>query len=292
MKLLLIALLMLTPAIASAASPEETYLAARDAYISKIAAADKSGMNNDDRMKIEDPAIADLLQQLKRIIGPVALQGVAPEPKLGNDTLLEGDQGFGMIDSLVYASPDDKTRIFVSTETLLKTWIVAHRAWWGENDVPQNVPDALKSMSFYTQSMSQDSAVIKYAELPVKKPPAASFAFAMLVDRAQDIGPRTPDELIVTLIQGGRLFLVHTTANVKVTLMPACEALYEAALKRSAELYETPDRTESVTDRAERIRDDGDAQFHRCFAERAPKEAFFAELVKRAQTIADALPAK
>ena len=38
-----------------------------------------------------------------------------------------------------------------------------------------------------------------------------------------------------------------------------------------------------------RIRTQGDAAFHACFVERAPREAFFAPLTQEAQALADRL---
>jgi hypothetical protein len=38
------------------------------------------------------------------------------------------------------------------------------------------------------------------------------------------------------------------------------------------------------------IENEGEAAYQHCFAERAPKEKGFAELVRQAQTIVDALP--
>ena len=41
-----------------------------------------------------------------------------------------------------------------------------------------------------------------------------------------------------------------------------------------------------------KIREDGAAAFRRCFAEHAPKDKGFANLVRQAQEVVDALPAK
>src|ERR1044071_8807323 len=69
MKILWIALLILCPVAASAASPEQAYLAARDTQIKKIAAAEKKlGVSSDRYSKLHDGALADLENKLKAII--------------------------------------------------------------------------------------------------------------------------------------------------------------------------------------------------------------------------------
>ena len=49
--------------------------------------------------------------------------------------------------------------------------------------------------------MSTDAAVFKYAELPVRKPAAASLVFAMVGTRAQDVGPWEAEEVTVALFR-------------------------------------------------------------------------------------------
>ena len=43
--------------------------------------------------------------------------------KLNLDTLIEGDQGFGLLDGLVYGAGDAKTRVIVTTDGLLRRWL-------------------------------------------------------------------------------------------------------------------------------------------------------------------------
>ena len=47
-----------------------------------------------------------------------------------------------------------------------------------------------------------------------------------------------------------------------------------------------------VPDRMMQIENEGETAYQRCYGERAPKEKGFAELVRQAQAIADALPAE
>jgi len=284
MKFLWIGFLALLPTMAMAASPEQDYLAARDAQIRRLTAMSKPDPSNDRVLKAHDAAVAELEKQLKRIIGPsspLALPGLPSEGKMNNDTLTKGDLGFGMLDGLRYASEDHKTLVVVSTEGLFKVWLREHRNWWRDNNVPQDPAQALRHASFYTQAVSSDAAVSKYVELPIKKPAAASFAFAMLSNSAQDVGPWEPEDVTVALLQGGKLYVVRVNASAKIGPFPPCEALWKQAAKKAQR---------SANSMA--IENEGYAAFRRCFAERAPREKGFPILTRQAQDIADRLPAK
>ena len=282
-ELLWISVLALLPAMAIAASAEQAYLAARDAQVRRLTALSKPDPSSDKVLKEHERAVAELEKQLKRVIGPsaLALPGLPAEGKINNNTLTKGDQGFGLLDGLVYWSGDYKTQVVVTTEGLFKVWLREHRKWWNENNVPQDPAKALRHDSFYTQAVSADAAVSKFVELPIKKPAAASLAFAMLSMQAQDVGPWEPEQVMVAVLQGGKLYVVRVPAAAKIGPFPACKAVWDQFRKRA----------EAAADGMP-IENAGYAAFRRCFAERAPRENGFADLVRQAQDIADKLPAK
>jgi len=286
----MIAVLVLAPTALHAASPEQGYAAARDRAIQQIEAADKAGTPSDRVVEMQDRAVAELEKQLQRIIGPSSLKGVEATAKSNVDTLIRGDLGFGRLDGLAYASADEKTRIVVSTDTLFKAWLKSRRKWWPDDDVPQDIAKALRSEVFFTQALQGDAAFQKYAELPVKKPPQTSDVFAMLNTRAQDIGPWPANEITVTLTRGGRIYVVTTPASANIAPMPECLKHWKAADQKLEEASRKLTSGESFGDLAERIRSDGDAAFHRCFAERAPRDPAYAGLLKQAQDFVDGLP--
>ncbi len=293
MKSLLIALMVLLPAAAKGASPEEGYLASRDRYIAKF--KQSAGQADDRVRKAEERALGDLEKQLRRIIGSLSIEGFSPQGKINLDTLTPGEIDFGRLDGLVYSSADDKTRVLVTTDALLDRWLRAHRNWWpGLANVPQAVGDALKSEAFYTQALATDAAIGRYAELPVAKPAKAGFAFAMLAARSQDIGPRTPEEVIVSVVQAGRVFVVSAPANAKVDPIPACEEVWREYQGKADSIFSAYTASDPKDDKllAEhtQLQEEGDAAFRRCFAERARNEGFFAKLVEQAQALVDRLP--
>ena len=298
MKPLLIALTLLLPLAAAATSAEESYLASRDRYIATFNPKGQP-LNIDDKVLDEhERALDDLGKQLGGVVGPVEFNGVAAKGKINLGSLVQGDIGFGTLDALVYSLDDDKTHIVVTTEGLLTRWVRAHRNWWEPNvaNVPQDIGEALKSDPFYTQALNTDAAVTKFAVIPIAKPANAKFAFAMLVARQQDIGRAVPDEIIVSLRRGGRVFVATTTVNIKTGAIAACDRIwrgYENKAKAAQDAYIASQLTDAkASAERSRLEQHGDAAFHRCYAERAKRQAFFPGLAKAAQALLARLPAR
>jgi hypothetical protein len=129
-------------------------------------------------------------------------------------------------------------------------------------------------------------------ELPVVKPAKSSFAFAMLDVRSQDIGPRTPDELMMALVQGCRVYVMSAPARAKISPMPACQKIWDEATQKAAEIRKTSAGSDAKADQADRIEEEGDAAFRKCFAQRAESQGFYATLTRQAQALVDRLPTK
>jgi hypothetical protein len=285
MKAVLIALAIVFPISASAASPEDNYIAARDRYVAKLKT---SGEVDEKTAKQQEAARVDLEGKLRTILGRASIAGVPAEGKLNLDTLIQGEIGFGQIDGLSHQTAEDAPRLIVTTPSLVRRWLVAHAKWWDSNNVPQDLGAALKSEPFYTQAMSQDAAVFRFAAIPVTKPASASFVNAMLVARRQDIGLTTPDEILVAVVRADRVFIWSAPTQAKVAINPACEALWNEAAARADKAADAYQKSEPKDDNPfERILQEGDDAFRRCFSERAAAEPYFAALVKQAQELVD-----
>ena len=265
---------------ASATPQEDAYIVARDKYLKRF---EKVDFSNDAAQKEMDRAIADLKDKLEAIIGPVAVKGVDPKPRNNLDSLSSGDDTFGHLDGLAFGPLGNERMVMVTTEGLLKNWLTLHKTWWGrdEEKMPQTPAAALKTEGFYTQAIGFDSAFQFYAELPIAKPASASFAVSYLYVTAQDFGPWKPNEILVSVMQGGKLYIVSMPAKTPVAAIAACDAIWKAAEKRSENRKDFDD-----------VRKQGDANFHRCFAERAKAMPFFAKLTTEAQALVETLPLK
>jgi hypothetical protein len=291
MKSFLIALLLLCPIAASAATPEEAYFAARDGHIAKFSAIRNIG---EEDLENHQRARDELVRLLRPIVGPVAVKGFLPQGRTNLDSLFKGDEGFGLLDGLLFSSADDKTHLTVTTEALLDHWLKEHKDWWEPPvaNVPQDVTAALKSEAFYNQAIMTDAAIMKYAELPVKRPAQASFAFAMLVARSQDVAPRAPDELIVSVVGGGRVLVVSAPASAKMNPIPACQEIRRAAERKTAKAREaaaSQPNDDKLSEQVTRLQEEGDAAFRGCYAQRAKSQAAYAALARRAQALVDLL---
>lgn len=270
----------------AAATPQENaYITARDKYLKRFEKADpekdKAAESDEKR------AIADLEKQLEAIIGPVAVKGFDPKPRANVDTLYSGYDTFGHLDGLAWGPPGNQRMVLVTTETIMKNWLTLHRTWWGEKEqkMPQTPMGALRVEGFYTQAIGFDSAFQFYAELPIAKPASASFAVSYLYIAAQDFGPWKPNEILVSILQGGKLYIISMPAKTPVPAIAACDAIWKAAEKKSAEAIAKSEDFDAVRGKA-------DAEFHRCFADRAKTMPFFPKLTAEAQALVDALPLK
>ncbi|MDB5600302.1 MAG: hypothetical protein JWN71_2346 [Xanthobacteraceae bacterium] len=301
MKALFAALLLLGPVLGPAAaqttSPEQSYLAARDAAIKSINAMDTANEPEERIAKREEEALLDLGKRLRALIGAPQLKGVTDTGKINNDTLRSGDVGFGALDGVAYESKDEKTRIVATTETLTSGWLLAHKNWWPDlENVPQDIPAALKSETFYTQAISADAAVAIFTELLVTKPAAAKAATALLVVRRQDIGPSVPDEIIVSAALGGRVYVASLRVEGKAAPIAACTQIWDKSQKEAEVIFEayraTEQKDEKLFDSYTKKQEEGDTAFRKCFGERAKTQPYFPDLTKAAQALLDGLPEK
>jgi len=275
-------LLAVAQADAQAASAEQDYLAARDAYLAQFKGSAPGG--DDPVTPAHDRALGDLAARLRAIIGPTQIAGFPAQGKINLESLAEGDLGFGLLDGLVFAAPDDKTQVVVTTRELLDAWLAGHRRWWDDkNDMPQGLEAALKSEAFYTQALSTDAYFYQFVDIPVARPAGATFAFATLVGRGQDVGREAPDEIVVTLLRGDRAYVIVASAAVAAKTTPQCVQDWRKAEKQA-------DKAQG--DKGEQLRDAGYAAYRRCFAAQAPRQGYFATVVKQVQALIDALPAK
>jgi hypothetical protein len=277
------------PSRAGAQTPEKLYFAARDASIAEItvamdaysaipdasretkkAALDKATAMNDD-------ALAKLEPQMRAIIGPVSIAGFDKDGKLNLDGLIKGDQGFGTLDGLTFASADKKTSIIVTTASIFQHWLVEHKDWWGKNsrDVPQQPARAVKENGFYTQALMTDAAIVGFFPLPIRKPAGAAFAFAMAGSRTQDAVPEQTDEIFFAVAKDGRVFIGQTRGFDPIGPIAACEPARKAAI--------SPQRPD---DRSQKKLE---AKFVSCFAARAKQQPAYSGAVSAAQQLMDAI---
>lgn len=298
---------------AAAAPPakaaEDRYIAARDAAIEQISAIYDAGNVDEAARKAEEAASADLAAQMRVILSEAARAGYGPA-KLHIDTFNKGDEGFGMLDGLRFDATlgkngekagqdgadgkyvEPKAHIIVTTQTLFERWLRAHKDWWGKDikNVPQQIGAAVKDESFYTQAVSSGSAVVNFNSLPIARPAGASFVYGMLAGRTQSDIPNAADNVFVSAIANGKVYIAYGSIDPKVQV-PACIAI-RASYDKKAEQAEDDLRFEKIGRRAYdklgNLRQKGEDAYKRCFTQNAPKQPSFAQATRQAESLLSA----
>ena len=184
---------------------------------------------------------------------------------------------------------DPKAHIVVTTQTLFERWLRAHKDWWGKktNNVPQQIGAALKDESFYTQAISTDAAVVNFNTLPIAKPASATFAFAMLAARTQDAIPDAADEVFVSALANGKVYIAYGSIRPKVEV-PACLAIkagYDKKAEKAADDLQSNRIDRKAYDKLGDLRQQGEDAYKRCFTQRAPQQPSFVEATRQAQAL-------
>jgi hypothetical protein len=287
-------------------SPEDRYIAARDAAIKKLQPIYDAGNADDAATKAEDAVQADLRAQMIAILGDLTYPGFGPV-ELNLDTLYKSDEGFGMLDGLRFDAEtgksgekagsngadgnyvEPKAHIIITTQTMFERWLHAHKDWWdkGIKNVPQQIGAALKDESFYTQAISTGAAVVNFATLPIAKPSPTALVYAMLAGRTQDAIPDAADEIFVSAVAGGRVYVAHGSIEPAVQI-PACVAMradYYKRAKESDEKFQFKEIDKKAYSKLGNLRQQGEDAYKRCFTERAAQQPSFAEATQQAQAL-------
>jgi hypothetical protein len=287
-------------------SPENRYVATRDAAIAKFSPIYDAGKSDDATTKAEDAVFADLRAQMAAILGEPDRKGFGPA-KLNIETFYKGDEGFGTLDGLRFDSElgangekagqngaDGKyvepgAHIIVTTQTLFGRWLRAHKDWWDRDirNVPQQIGSALRSESFYTQAIPTDSAVISFNSLPITKPPSATSAYGFLAGRTQSEIPDAADEVFVSALANGKVYIAYGSIAPKVEVASclAIRADYNKKAEDADNKFRFKEIDKKAYDKLGDFRQQGEDAYKRCFTQRAPPQPSFAEAVKQAQAL-------
>ncbi len=289
---------MLSTAVAAPLkpSPEDRYIATRDAAIAKISSL-YDAKSDDAADHAQDAARSDLENQMSAILGESGREGFGPA-RLNIETLAKGDEDFGTLDGLRFDAivgengekagangadgkyVEPRSHIVVTTQTMFLRWLRGHRNWWdkGARNVPQQIGAALQDEDFYTQAFVSGSAVVKIDSLPIAKPASATFAYAMLGAHTQDTIPNAADEVFVAALAGGKVYVAYGSIKPQVQV-PACIVIRDDYNKRAEKAAENP-RSKSTN-----LQEQGENAFRRCLTQRAPQQPAFTEATRQAQAL-------
>lgn len=279
-------LCVLSAGLAQAQTAEDRYLAARDAAIERFTPERVPNIGQRE-LDAEGKARGELERLMRSVLGSDTPSGFEAG-KFNVTTLFSGDIDFGKLDGLVFEADGGDTQMVVTTGSLLTKWL---QAKWQDPKDRLAPADAMKSETFYLRAMGSDAAILRYADIPLGGPDA----FAILAARTQDMPPSEADEVFVTAIRGDRVFVASARVTPALTIA-ACTKPREAAEAKLAEFeranIKPGPRNAAALERAIRTRDQIEADFRTCFADRAPREAGFAHAVARAKELLGRMPAK
>jgi hypothetical protein len=266
---------------AGAASPADTYQAARDrlvAEFSESGAADKN----------QSSALSYLDRQLAAAVPSWQAPGFPAKGEINLGSLAAGYEDYGRLDGMRYVSGAGDTAVVVTVLPLLKLWLAGHRNWWpGKENVPQSADAAFHSEAFYTQAISPDAAMASYGEVPLEPGKGVALLAVFTQDLAFDSGP---DSIVVSVIRGERVFVAEQKLNTGTRPVAVCQnAMKQALAEADAEMnaYGASRLKDRVHfDRHLALEDKADRDYRRCFARHLPQEPTYEAILKQAQRLA------
>lgn len=262
---------------------ERDYFAERDRA---VALAKASSTDPGDVHKRWMPVLE---ARLRRLIGPGVPKGFDGPSAMSPDALC-CFIGKDMLDGIRFTTPDDQG-VLVSTEGLLQQWLkLKDSPWWQPSWRARSADPArafLTGGPYNSSGVGLDTAAVIHALLPIVPPAGAGSTAAALVQETQQPDANFPPKHIaLVLFKGGRVYLAQVKATARMVPIAACAAVRAEFDKKAAVASAASD-----SDKARRIRLEGDIAFEECWTERAKDQPGYAAVVRQAQELADALAA-
>ena len=242
-----------TPAPDPASS--QAYLAARQGAVAELEAMVPGPAKN----TADGQLLGNLQPILQEAIGPIPMPaGFDREMMMVPGTLCCG-VGLSMLDGFMFFSPSGPGQILVTTEVLFRRWLQIH----ARNESAEH---ALASGNVLSEAIASDWRVTTFAPvLPIAKPPGASLAVAALALGNQGVVLGPPQQIVVSIIKGGRVYIAFVDRRASDPPIALCGALYEKERSQPA--------------------------FDRCWTEHSGGKNAFPALTREAQAVADKLAA-
>ena len=277
-----------------AATPEENYLAARDAFIAKLNPPGDPVAPTDAAIKDDGARARRARQAHARPDRPAQRQGVLRRGAYSVGSLFKGDMEFGILDGLLFTRGKD-VRLVVTTTGLAERWIrspdglAARKA-----HAPKDMRAALKLDDFYTRATIEMRAVGNMGELPVTKPPASISCSRCCRRDARTSSRCRAEEMLIGVIAPPRVYIVSAPI-AKIKMMAPCEKLFKDADAR-ADRMSRPTRSRRPRRKASATTPsharEGRRGHAQVLCQRVKSDPAFARATKQAQDFVDALAAK
>jgi curved DNA-binding protein CbpA len=109
----------------------------------------------------------------------------------------------------------------------------------------------------------------------------------MLGARTQDATPSAADEVFVSALANGKVYITYGSIEPEVRV-PACIAIkanYDKKADKAADDLLSNRIDRKAYDKLGDLRQPGDDAYKKCFVQRAPQEPSFAEATRQAQAL-------
>jgi hypothetical protein len=189
-------------------------------------------------------------------------------------------------------------RVLVTSRALLAGYL-RERLAAGDTTLPLDPMSALARQELYADAFPEDAFVLRYADIPVDHAAESGVVAAMLVARAQDYTAFTPNDVMVSVVHGDRIYLVEARPRALIPPDASCVALWtDAERKRDSVLV--PDRSTPIDTAAaardtslriaDRVEERGESLVGQCYAQHVQTDPRFAALVQQVAAIVRRLP--
>ena len=283
MKFLIVAALVAIVGSASAATPTEAYLAAKEKAVAALKHPEGTVRPSGDD-KVEADAVLELASLIRNVVDPISVRGFPVQGESNIISLSDGEMESGYVDGIRVASPDGIS-LLVTTLPLLQSWLKLTM------NSSEDVGSTLQTGAFYTQAVASDAAVNIYGGVPIAAKPGEAAARAFMIRKAQDyVSPLPPDGLIVSVIKGGKVFIFDKPIKAAFPEIAACKTAWDAENKQAQALFAAKAQpTAPAFEKAQAVVDKADTAFLSCYGKQAVTQPFFPALVRQAQELADRL---
>ncbi len=262
-------------ASARGASPDQEYLAARDAYVEHFRPMQTLADKQDKR------ALKDLQSRLRKLLGPARVEGFSGLGSINLQTLQQ-DAGYGQVDGLRYGAQNQS--LFITSTKLLADYLDANP------NLADQLTVALRTDELYRNIFSWNVAVFRYADLPIST--RGQLAGAFVAVNAQDIGAFAPNGIFVWTVLDKRILFVSAQLDEADYQIPDCVEHAEQLATQMPDEGSGAESEEAKFARTIALQEASFAAYRSCYAKELPKQLFYPQMLKRAQLIADRLAAK
>jgi hypothetical protein len=128
---------------------------------------------------------------------------------------------------------------------------------------------------------------VNFDPLPIAKPASATFAYGMLAGRTQDDIPNAADQVFVSALANGKVYIAYGSIEpkVQIAVCAVIRADYNKRAEGGDEAFRLKKIDKQAYDRLGDLRQQGEDAYKRCFSQRAPQQPSFAEATRQAQQL-------